>query len=460
MNFDLTDRLFKYSNIKKSFNIGIIGAGKFSTMFLSQALSTKGFNVSAIADLSYEKAKNAVKVSGCNKKLLQSGLNEAILSGDIWYTDSGIELAQSKNLDLVIEATGNPEAAVDHCLEAFKSSSHVVLVTVEADVLCGPAIVKRANQAGVVCSMAYGDQPALICELIERVTTSGFEVVCAGKGTKYLPVYHKSTPDTVWNYYGITKEEAFKGGLNPKMFNSFLDGTKSAIEMGAVANATGLSVPENGLLFPPCGTSLLAQTLKPKQYGGILEKSGSVEVVSSLNRSGEEIADNIRWGVFVVFKSESAYTQQCFKEYGVPIDSSGKYAVLWRPIHLIGSELGFSVARALVDKLATGSCKEFAGDAVSIAKRDLKEGEFLDGEGGTTVWGKLIPAYKSIEFNALPIGLAHNITLLKNVKEGQVITQQDVSKLPKTNALKLRKEMEEDYIRNHPQIKIHGLIEN
>jgi predicted homoserine dehydrogenase-like protein len=226
------------------------------------------------------------------------------------------------------------------------------------------------------------------------------------------------------------------------MFNSFLDGTKSAIEMGALANATGLGVPEDGLLFPSVGISKLSHVLKPKEHGGVLENSGIVEVVSSLERNGIEIPDNLRWGVFVVFKSDSIYTEQCFREYGVPVDDSGKYAALWRPIHLIGSELGFSVATALLDNKSTGATKFFKGDAVSVAKRNLKAGESLDGEGGTTVWGKLIPASKSITLNALPIGLAHNVKLLKDVPEGHVISQKDISPISESNAFTLRQEME------------------
>ena len=448
MNLDLADRLLKRQEEGKSFRVGVIGAGKFATMFLSQANSTSGFHIAAIADLDFKRAEDSLRTAGFEKDINISGIDEAISSNEIWFTDSGIELAQCEQLDLVIEATGNPEAGVDHCLAAFKAKSHVVLVTVEADVLCGAAIIKRANEAGVVCSMAYGDQPALICELIERVKSSGFEIVCAGKGTKYLPKYHSSTPSTVWDYYGLSTQEAAAGGLNPKMFNSFLDGTKSAIEMGALANATGLGVPDDGLLFPAVGTSMLSQVLKPKEFGGVLANSGTVEVVSSLERNGTEIPDNLRWGVFVVFKSDSYYTEQCFREYGVPVDDSGQYAALWRPIHLIGSELGFSVATALLDKKSTGATKAFSGDAVSVAKRNLKAGELLDGEGGTTVWGKLLPAAKSISLKALPIGLAHNVKLLKDVSEGQVISQNDVSTIPESNAYILRKEMEAEFLEN------------
>lgn len=445
MHIDLSDQLINFYKDNKSFKIGIIGAGKFATMFLVQAFKTKGFIISAIADLDFNRAKQALHSAGAEKELETSSLENALKSNKIWYTDSGIELAKAEQLDLIIEATGNPEAGVDHCLEAFKVKSHVVLVTVEADVLCGAALVKRANEAGVVCSMAYGDQPALICELIERVKTSGFEVVCAGKGTQYLPVYHKSTPETVWNYYGLSVQEAQAGGLNSKMFNSFLDGTKSAIEMASVANATGLNVPEDGLLFPATGTSKLAQDLKPKINGGLLADSGMVEVVSSLNRDGSQIKDDLRYGVFVVFKANSSYVSRCFNEYGVPVDDSGEFAALWRPIHLIGLELGFSVAKVLIDNQSTGATRSFKGDAVAVAKKDLTKGQVLDGEGGKTVWGKLIPANRSIFINALPIGLASKVKLINDVKEGHIISQKDVMLEKSSNAYILRKEMENDF---------------
>ena len=249
MNIDLFDRLINQQENGKSFRIGVIGLGKFATMFLSQAKSTPGIEISAIADLNYKNAEAAIRSANFEKNLNTSGFNEAQASNQIWYTDSGLDLAECDQLDLVIEATGNPEAAVDHCLAAFNAKSHVVLVTVEADVLCGSAIIKKANEAGVICSMAYGDQPALICELIDRVKSSGFEVVSAGKGTKYLPIYHKSTPSTVWNYYGLSEQEANAGGLNPKMFNSFITGDKSSIEMASVVNSTSLICSSKGLNY-------------------------------------------------------------------------------------------------------------------------------------------------------------------------------------------------------------------
>ena len=168
---------------------------------------------------------------------------------------------------MVVEATGHAPAGIAHARAAIQNGKHIVMVNVEADVLAGPLLAREAEQAGVVYSLAYGDQPALICEMVDWARACGFNVIAAGQGTKYMPEYHASTPETVWGYYGLTPEQARVGGMNPQMFNSFLDGTKSGIEMAAVANATGLTPPPDGLAFPPCGTHELAEVLRPATPG-------------------------------------------------------------------------------------------------------------------------------------------------------------------------------------------------
>ena len=204
---------------------------------------------------------------------------------------------------------------------AIDGGKHILSVKVEADALAGPLLADRARRAGVVYSLAYGDQPALTSELVDWARSSGFSVVAAGKGTKYLPAYHAVTPDDVWGHYGLTPAEAKAGVMNPKMFNSFLDGTKSAIEMTAIANACGLDVPSDGLSFPPCGVDDLPQILKPKSAGGSLERSGMVEVVSSLERDGRPVFRDLRWGVYVVIEAPNDYAAACFKQYGLKTDS-------------------------------------------------------------------------------------------------------------------------------------------
>jgi predicted homoserine dehydrogenase-like protein len=321
------------------------------------------------------------------------------------------------------------------------------MVNVEADVLAGPLLARRAAEAGVVYSMAYGDQPALICELVDWARACGFTVVAAGKGTKYLPIFHASTPDTVWQYYGRTAEQAKAGGMNPQMFNSFLDGTKSSIEMAAVSNATGLLAPKNGLAFPPCGVDDLADVLRPRPAGGQLEQAGMVEVISSVERDGSPVGRDLRWGVYVTFEGPSDYTAACFKEYGVRTDSSGRYTALYRPYHMIGLELGISVAAAAMRKEPTGSTEGFNADVVAVAKRDLAEGEMLDGEGGYTVWGRLMRAEDSLDARALPIGLAHKVKLKRRIAAGAVVGWNDVTEPDGDHAVRVRREMEAMFTR-------------
>jgi predicted homoserine dehydrogenase-like protein len=279
---------------------------------------------------------------------------------------------------------------------------------------------------------------------VDWARSAGFEVVAAGKGTLYMPEFHASTPDTVWGHYGLTPERAEESGLNPKMFNSFLDGTKSGIEMAAVANATGLTPAPGGLTFPACPVGKIASTLIPEADGGTLHHKGQVEVISSRGRNGKDLVNDLRWGVYVTFEAPSDYVERCFADYGLITDPSGKYSALWRPYHLIGLELGISVAMAALKGEATGAPRSFAGDVVATAKRDLEEGEVLDGEGGFTVWGRLMVAGDSLAIGAVPIGLAHELTLKSAIAEGAVIRWSDVNVPDNMDsiALELRREME------------------
>jgi predicted homoserine dehydrogenase-like protein len=421
--------------------VAVIGAGKFGSMFLHQAPRTPGLHVLGIADLSIPRTRaNLARIHWPEEAAAAADTATAARTGATWLTEDSLALIADPHVEVVVEATGDPAAGLRHALHAIRHGKHVVMVNVEADVLAGPVLAREAAAAGVVYSMAYGDQPALVAELVDTIRTGGFAIVAAGKGTKYLPAYHASTPDTVWEFYGLSAEQAREGGMNPRMFNSFLDGTKSGIEMAAIANATGLAPPEDGLAFPPAGTSQLPDLLRPHNEGGVLARKGVVEVVSSLTRDGTEIPDNLRWGVYVVFEGDTEYARRCFAEYGVATDSTGRYAALWRPYHFIGLELGVSVASAALRGEPTGCADRWAADCVAIAKRPLRVGEVLDGEGGSTVWGKCIPSSRSRSLGAVPIGLAHGVTLGRAVPEGALVTEADLRPRPPgaEQALELR----------------------
>jgi predicted homoserine dehydrogenase-like protein len=415
----------------KPVRVALIGAGKFGSMFLSQVPQVPGLEVPAIVDLDPERARDACRTVGWDAERIAA----TTFTADAAKATSG-------NIEVIVEATGNPAAGIRHARAAIAAGKHIVMVNVEADVLAGPLLAKEARQVGVVYSLAYGDQPALTAEMVDWARATGFHVVAAGKGTKYLPSYHDVTPDNVWQHYGLTASEAQSAGMNPQMFNSFLDGTKSAIEMAAIANACGLHVPAQGLTFPPCGVDDLPHVMRPREQGGVLEKSGVVEVVSSLERDGRPVFRDLRWGVYVVLEAPNDYAADCFKQYGLKTDASGRYAAMYKPYHLIGLELNISVLSAALRREPTGQAFDFHGDVASVAKRDLRAGEMLDGEGGYTVWGKLMPAAVSLKAGALPIGLAHRVKLKNDVAHGAVVRWSDVEFDAGNDIIKLRKAME------------------
>jgi predicted homoserine dehydrogenase-like protein len=418
----------------KPIRVGLIGAGKFGSMFLNQIPTMAGLEVSVIADLDLERSRAACRTVGWDGRRIDRTR----------FITSGAELCADPEVEVIVEATGSPPAGIAHARAAIAAGKHIVMVNVEADVLAGPLMAEEARRKGVVYSLAYGDQPALTCELVDWARACGFEIAAAGKSTKYLPAYHRVTPDDVWGHYGLTPEEARAGGMNPQMFNSFLDGTKSAIEMAAIANATGLAVPADGLGFPPCGVDDLPHVLRGRDGGGALEHDGMVEVVSCLERDGRPVFRDLRWGVYVVLKAPNEYARTCFKEYGLKTDASGWYAAMYKPYHLIGLELGISVLSAALRGEPTGQPQGWRGDAVAVAKRDLSAGDMLDGEGGYTVWGKLVPAERSLAEGALPIGLAHRVRLTRGIAADGIVHWADVA-MPDSEAVAARRDMEQRF---------------
>src|SRR6185436_4151388 len=209
--------------------------------------------------------------------------------------------------------------------------------------------------------------------------------------------------------------------------------------------ATGLTPAPDGLSFPPCGVDDLPRVLKPREAGGSLHHAAQVEVISSLERDGRPVFRDLRWGVYVTFAAGHEYVRRCFQEYGIVTDSSGEYAAMYKPSHLIGLELGISVASVALRNEATGSATGWRGDCVATAKRALKAGEMLDGEGGYTVWGKLMTARDSAARKGLPIGLAHKVKLKRDLPEGATVSWDDVDYDAASQAVQMRREMEHSF---------------
>ena len=440
---NLHAKLLQRAAENRPIRIGLIGAGKFGSMYLAQIPRTPGVHLVGIADLSPDNARtNLARVGWEAERLTATSLDDAVKHGTTHVGDDWQSLVRHPAVDVIVECTGSPLHAVDHILESFANRKHVVNVTVEADAFCGPLLATRAQMAGVVYSLAFGDQPALICDLVDWARTCGFPVVAAGRGHKWLPHFSESTPETVWGYYGLTPEQAERGGLNPKMFNSFLDGSKPSIESTAVSNATGLGVPSNGLLYPPASVEDIPYVTRPISEGGVLERKGMVEVISSLETDGRKIPYDIRMGVWVTVEAETDYIKNCFEEYNAHTDPSGRYFTLYKRWHLIGLEVGVSVASVALRNEPTGVATGWNADVVATAKRDLKPGDMLDGEGGYTVWGKLLPAATSKRMGGVPLGLAHGVKVIRPVAKGQSLTWDDVAMDTSTLAYKIRREME------------------
>lgn len=424
----MLELLAERSRSGRGLRVAVVGAGTFGSMLVGQARRLTGLEIACVADLDVERARSALRAAG-------------YASGEVETTDDAAVAIRCAGVEVVVEATGAPLAGIEHALAAIDHGRHVVMVNVEADALAGPALAEGAREAGVVYSLAYGDQPALICELVDWARCCGFEPVCAGKGTKYLPAYHAVTPETVWEHYGLSPAQIESGGFSARMFTSFIDGTKSAIELAAVCNATGLEPQAEGLRFPPAGVDDLARVCVPETDGGALSQGGTVEVVSSLERDGRPIARDLRWGVFVTFAAPNPGVADWFAAYGLATDDSGRYAALYRPYHLIGLEATVSVLSAGLLQEPTGSPRAFVADVCAVAKRDLPSGATLDGEGGFTVHGGLVSASASHEAGLLPIGLSHGRRLRHDLRRGDRIRLEDVDPLPSSVALACRAAM-------------------
>ncbi|WP_101296163.1 NAD(P)H-dependent oxidoreductase [Halegenticoccus soli] len=385
----------------------------------------------AIADLEVDKAVdafNGADVGDIKQVDDPDALEATIADGMRAVTDDGIVLAES-DVDVVVEATGIPEVGARHAYTAIMDKKHVVMVTVEADTVVGPILAKLADRVGVTYSMAYGDQPALIAELYDWAQTVGLDVVAAGKGNPFINEYKYGTPDDVFERWGFDKKFVEENHLNPYMYNSFLDGTKVAVEMCAVANATGLKPDVSGMHIPAAELEEIPKRMRPQEDGGLLENSGVVDTISSLNPDGSEIKNDIEFGVWIVTTTPNEGVREYLNQYGgsgMYVANAGKYQLFYRPFHLPGTETSVSVASAALRNEPTGVPKQHVAEVVGAAKRDLSAGEELDGGGGYTVYGMIEDAETATRSNYVPLELLEGATLVSDVEKDTIVTADDV----------------------------------
>lgn len=412
--------------------VGVIGAGLFGENLIDQVERVTGMRTVAVADLNTEKAKRALTSAGVGDEISTLETSEEasahIDDGNRVILSDGLELATS-NVDVVVEATGLPNVGAKHAHTAIQDGKHVVMVTVEADTVVGPILSQMAENNGVTYTMAYGDQPAEIVELCDWARTIGLDIVAVGKGNAYLEENHYGTPDDVFERIDIEEEFAEEQDLNPKMWNSFFDGTKVAVEMCAVANATGLKPDVSGMHLPTASIPEIPQKLRPKEDGGLLNDIGVVDTVSTLHPDGTPVEDDISNGIFIVTSTPNERVQDYLEQYdgeGLYTASRGKYQVFYRPFHLPGLETTVSIANAVLRNEPTGYSKYHAGEVVGAAKRDLSPGEKLDGGGGSTVYGTLVSADAADDQNQVPLELLEGGKLVNEVKKDEIVTYDDV----------------------------------
>lgn len=421
--------------------VGIVGAGTFGTQIVSQICHMKGMRICAAADLKPERAKRAFELGGMPaRKILfaetTKDINKAMDREQPAFTTSADQLIGSR-VDVVIEATGNVESGAKNAYTAIMKKKHVVMVSVEADVVAGWLLKRLADNAGVIYSSAYGDEPALARELCDWASALGFRIIAAGKGTRFIEEFRKANPDDVPRLYGFSGKD-----YNAQVFCSFLDGTKHAIEMAALSNMTGLVPDVRGMHFPAADLREIPDKLSLKKKGGILEREGVVEAISSMYPDGSYVERSIRGGMYAVVDGMSPFPVESLESYGeiigMIIGKKSKHAMIYRPQHFVGHEVPIGIARMMLYGESCGAPIGRISEVVSAAKKNLKPGMVLDGEGGYTTYGLLETAEAARAENLLPMGLTQGAEVIHEIPEGGVITYDDV-RLPDSFALKLRR---------------------
>jgi predicted homoserine dehydrogenase-like protein len=437
----LYERLVALENNSTPITVGIIGAGTFGAQIISQTCQMKGMRISAVADLKPERATRALHLGGIASERIQSAkssadINEAIDKDRPAVTTSADDLIGSK-IDVLIEATGNVEIGARHGYNAIMEKKHLVMVTVEADVLVGYLLKRLADNAGVIYSLAYGDEPALACELCDWAKALGFRVIAAGKGTRFVKKFRKANPDDVPRLYGFSGKD-----YNASMFCSFLDGTKHAIEMAALSNMTGLVPDVRGMHFPTVDLREIPDKLCLKDKGGILEREGVVEVISAIHPDESFVERSIRGGLYAVIGGMTPFPIESLESYGEIIGmitgKKSKHAMIYRPQHFVGHEVPIGIAKRMVYGESSGAPIAHVSEVVAAAKKNLKPGTILDGEGGYTVYGIIEKADVAKAEKLLPVGLSQGAEMVREIPEDGMITYDDV-RLRESFTLNLRR---------------------
>ncbi len=432
--------------------VGIIGAGKFGAGLVAQISQMKGIETSVIADINLNNAKHAYAPKGTHTsnpipaEAIQTAnnladLNQAIYEGKPVIIEDGYLVTQADLIDVVVEATGIPDVGAYMAYQAITHKKHVVMVNVEADVTVGPILRRLADNAGVVYTLVDGDQPGATMNIVDWAQTLGFEIVAAGRGTIFFDDDRLGTPDTVPERFGFSEEMLDRRTINLKMFNSFRDGSKAQLEMTALANMAGLVPDVRGMHEPSVNLADIPRAFSLQEEGGLLSQHGVVELANSVAEDGKTMLDDpLKMGVFVVARTEHPFTQEDLVMYNVHPSPNTKNFLLYRPYHLVAVTAPMSIVKAVLYNEPTGApLPTPTAEVVAVAKRNLEEGEVLDGSGGYMTYGLIERADVAQARNLLPLGLAEKVSLKKDVAQGSVLTYNRVDLNEDSFVLKLRR---------------------
>lgn len=402
--------------------VGLVGAGQMGTGFIAQIARQRGVDVVAVADVAIERAESALRKAGIDDVTRgdHAELVATIEAGGHVVLDDGLALTRLP-VDMVIEVSGVPEVAAKIALASLLAGKHVALMTVEADVTVGLLLQAVAKQTGAIYTVCRGDEPVECLKLVEFVEDIGLEVVMAGKG-KNNPLRQDATPTSL-------AEEAQQKGMNPRMLCSFVDGTKTMIEMADLANATGLELTRRSMHGPEASVKTLQDVFKPVEDGGILETSGVVDYATG----------DVAPGVFVIGKATHPVVHE---ELSYLKMGDGPYFSFYRPYHLASVEAVLSIGEVMIDGQPSLAPRAWKADVSAMAKRDLVAGERIDGIGGEHVYGDAVPAAEARQNRELPIGLASAATLVRDVPKGTAITYDDVT-LDETRTIVLLRKLQD-----------------
>jgi predicted homoserine dehydrogenase-like protein len=420
----LYNKLNKLQEDNKNIKVSIIGAGLMGKGLVSQMMLVKGMIPSLVVSNKISDAVEAYTLAGVSRNDIVvaktlSEINVAMESNKYVVTDITEYGTKGNLIDVVVDATGVPNAGAKIAMDSINNKKHIVMLNVEADTVIGPILNKLAKEAGVVYTGTAGDEPGSVKEIFDFAETTGFEVLAIGKG-KNNPIDYNATPDSV-------REKALKSKLNPKKLASFVDGTNTMVEMAAMANSTGFIPDIRGGYGPTTTVDNLPQVYSLKEDGGILDKYKIVDY-----------AHGIAPGVFVIVTTSlpQVHHEMQFLKMG-----PGPNYVLYRPYHLTSLETPISIARAYLYNEPTIAPKynKPVAEVITMAKKDLKAGERLDGMGEYTILGSIDTYEVAKKENLVPIGLIDNNTIVKrDIKKGEFITYDMVELDTTTEIYKLR----------------------